>query len=396
VIEQIKSSQDISALGLLNSTCYYIPVRVEGAAEERVFLQVPERIYRHDSFWIPALDGDISSVFDVTKNPYFTHGQAARWIIVDKEGEPCGRIAAFINFNRQHEADKRLGGIGFFECIDDHIAARTLFGVAINWLVEEHQVNVVDGPVNFGENDKYWGLLIKGNGPVAYGMNYNPSYYLQLFNSFGFNIQYRQLTNYISLSKPLPDRFLKIADRVTRSGRYNFRPIKYKHRQRFISNFVEIYNSAWSSFVNFHPIELSVVEKSLREMRPIMIEELIWFAYVDDKPIGFLVAIPDVNEIIRYSGPKLDTWGKCKFMFYKWVRGFTTVRVVVMGIVPEYQNHGIESALIFHAFNEGRKRPNLKHVQLSWVGDFNDKMMALHKAMHSVEYTQHATLRKVL
>ncbi|MFZ6013083.1 MAG: GNAT family N-acetyltransferase [Bacteroidota bacterium] len=396
MIEQAESSLEISSLHVLTSTYHYFPVKVEGAEGEKAFLEVPARIYRLDPFWIPPLEGDISSIFDVTKNPYFSHGQAARWIIVDKLGEPCGRIAAFINFNKQHEGDQRLGGIGFFECIDEKAAAHALFEVAMNWLVEGFQVNIVDGPINFGENDKYWGLLIKGNGPVSYGMNYNPSYYVALFNSFGFNIHYRQLTNYISLSSPLPERFSKIAARVMSSGRYNFQPMKYRNRQRFITDFVDIYNRAWSSFTNFHPIDASVVEKSLRDMRPIMIEELIWFAYSGKKPIGFLVAIPDVNEIIRYSGPKLDLWGKCKFMFYKWIKGFTTVRVVVMGIVPEYQNRGIESALILRAFNEGRKRPQLKHVQLSWVGDFNDRMMAIHKAMHSIECTQHATLRKVL
>ncbi|HMV10540.1 MAG TPA: GNAT family N-acetyltransferase [Cyclobacteriaceae bacterium] len=396
MIEQAELSLETPSISSLSESDRYIAVEVQRPGDERAFLQVPEGIYRLDPFWIPPVHSDISSIFNSAQNPYFSHGEAARWIVVNQTGKPCGRIAAFINFNKQFDDDKKIGGIGFFECIEDDAAANTLFSIAIAWLKERHHVDVIDGPINFGENDKYWGLLVKGTGPVSYGMNYNPAFYLRFFHSFGFSILYKQLTTYVSLARPLPERFVKIAARVAKSRRYKFESIKYRDRGRFIRDFVQVNNSAWATFKGFHPMEESVIEKSLREMRPIMVEELIWFAYADNTPIGFLVAIPDVNRIIKYAGPELDLWGKCKFLFYKWVKGFTTVRVVVMGIVPEYRNQGIESAMIVHAFNEARKRSKFKHVQLSWVGDFNDKMIALHKAMNGIEFTQHATFRKVL
>ena len=374
----------------------YSVVEVDGERLEDIFFQIPERLYKNDPDWIPMVRNDVASVFDRLKNPYFNHGEAIRWVLMNNAGEACGRIAAFINFEKQFDNGKKIGCIGFFECVNDRDAAAVLFDTAAKWLTEHHGVDAIDGPVNFGENDKYWGLLISGFGPVSFGMNYNPPYYRSLFEDYGFTVLYKQITNYVSLSQPLPERFSRIAGRIISSGRYTFRPFRYKERKRYVRDFMHIYNHAWASFNNFHPIDEAVVEKSLAEMRPIMEEDFIWFAYADGEPVGLLVAVPDVNEIIRHAGAKFDWWGKLKFLFYRYVKGFTSVRVIIMGVVPEFQKHGLESALIFHAYNEGLKRPAYRHVQLAWVGDFNEKMIAIHKAMNAIEYKQHATLRKIL
>lgn len=370
-------------------------IGVFGKKLERDFMRVPEFIYSDDPNWISPIESDIAGIFDPDINPYFRHGDAQRWIAVDREGMLVGRIAAFVNFDKMNEDDLRVGGIGFFESIDDRKTAFLLFDTAIQWLIETYSVNAVDGPVNFGENDKYWGLLIEGFTPASYGMNYNPPYYRTLFEDYGFKIHYRQFTNYVSLLNPLPQRFTKIAERVVSQKRYTFKPFRYSDRDEFIRDFVTIYNQAWSSFANFKPMEEAVVRRSLKEMRPVMVEDFIWFSYVDGNPAGLLVGVPDVNDVLRYSGSKFDWWGKFKFLFYKYYKGFASARVVIMGIVPEYQRHGLESGLVYHAFNEGKRRKRYKHVQLAWVGDFNDKMIAIHKAMGAVEDKQHATMRKM-
>src|SRR3970040_258664 len=182
-------------------------IEVSGEQLERDFIRVPELIYRNDPNWIPPIDSEIAGIFDPSVNPYFNHGDAKRWVAVNASGNPAGRIAAFVNFEKIADGDLRVGGIGFFECVNDRRTAFLLFDAAIRWLVQTYRVDAVDGPVNFGENDKYWGLLIKGFTPASYGMNYNPPYYERLFEDYGFRIQYRQFTNYVSLFNPLPDRF---------------------------------------------------------------------------------------------------------------------------------------------------------------------------------------------
>lgn len=381
--------------GIYGQPKYYVQ-QVVNKHLENTFSRIPEAIYHDDPFWIPVIREEISKIFEKSQNPYFKHGEAARWIIFNKEGEVAGRIASFINFEKMFDENKKIGCIGFFECKNDKEAAFLLFDTAIGWLEENFHVDAVDGPVNFGENDKFWGLLIKGFGPVSYGMNYNPPYYQTLFEAYGFQVQYKQLTNYIDLRRPLPERFKKIAERIISNKKYSFKPFRYKKRDHFVNDFIQVYNLAWASFKNYAPIDEDVIRESLKEMKPIMEEDFIWFAYADGKPAGVLLGMPDVNEVIKHSGPRFNWWGKCKFMFFRYLKGFSCARVVVMGIVPEYQRHGLESALIFHAFNAGKKKPSYKHVQLAWVGDFNDKMIAIHKALGAVEDKQHATFRKLL
>lgn len=363
---------------------------------EELFIDVPKALLQDDPFWIPIITAEVRSIFDPSANPYFKHGVAKRWIVVDAYGEVLGRIAAFINFEKMYDGNKKTGCIGFFDCINNRDAAFLLFDTAIEWLVKRYQVDAVDGPVNFGENDKYWGLLIKGFTPPSYGMNYNPAYYQDLFELYGFQIKYKQLTTRIDLEKPIPERFDKIAKRVTANKRHRFERFRNSDRERFVRDFVVIYNQAWASFNNFHPMDADVVRKSLDEMKPVMDGSAIWFVYVDNKAAGILLAIPDVNEILKYSGDTSGWWGKGKFLFYRYKKGFSCLRVILMGIVPEFQQRGLESGLIMHAYAAQHKKRRYKQVQLAWVGDFNEKMIAIHKAIGAREEKQHATFRKTL
>lgn len=360
---------------------------------ENAFFKVPQSIYKNNPNWIAPIDSEIKAIFNKEKNPYFNHGTIKRWILLDQHGVIIGRIAAFIDFHKMYEGDKKLGAIGFFECIDDKKAAFCLFDIAVKWLKDYYQIQMIDGPVNFGENDKYWGLLIDGFGYPSYGMNYNPPYYKTFFEAYGFKINYSQITNLLDLGKPLPERVVSLSNRVLHNQRYHFKHFNYKETTNFVKDFATIYNQAWASFKNFQPIDEAYLLQSLMEIKSIVEETFIWFAYAEGRPIGLVVGMPDVNELLRYFNGKISWLGKLKFLYLKTVKGFSTARVVIMGVIPEYQNLGIESALIYKAYSAGKNIPGYENVQLAWVGDFNRKMLAVHKAMGAVPDKKHATFR---
>ncbi|MEN9414696.1 MAG: hypothetical protein RLZ62_1000, partial [Bacteroidota bacterium] len=164
---------------------------VGDATATRDFLRVPFRIYAQDNSWICPLDKDISEVFNPAMNPAFKNGQCSRWVLYDENSQPIGRIAAFINNNTAYANPQPTGGVGFFECIEDREAAFLLFDTAKTWL-QERGMEAMDGPVNFGERDAWWGLLVEGFRPVPYKMNYNPPYYRDFFESYGFRDYFRQ------------------------------------------------------------------------------------------------------------------------------------------------------------------------------------------------------------
>jgi hypothetical protein len=361
---------------------------------EREFIDLPRKLYSCDPIWVSPLDNEIKAVFDPLRNVFFQHGICKRWIVIDDRNQVIGRIAAFINFRKSHKSPQPTGGIGFFECINDQEAANLLFSTAMAWL-KENEMEAMDGPINFGENDKYWGLLINGFKSPSLGMNYNPPYYVDLFESFGFEKLYDQYTNYLDATVPLPERFIKIADWVMKKPGYSFRHFQKDQREKYFEDFQEIYNDAWSDFENFAPIEIETIRESFRQMKPVMDEKIIWFAYHHNEPIAFVLCLPDVNQLLKHVNGKLNFWGKLKFAWYRKTMKVDRLRIIIMGCKKKFQNHGIESALIRCLQQEVVPRNTIKGVELAWVGDFNAKMLAVHEATGATKDKVHRTYRFV-
>jgi hypothetical protein len=361
---------------------------------KKAFLDVARKIYQGDELWVCPLDNDVEAVFDPAKNNFHQHGNCIRWLLTDDNGQLIGRVAAFINNEKAYNYEQPTGGMGFFECIDDEKAAFLLFDTAKNWL-RGNGMQAMDGPINFGENDTFWGLLTEGfESPPSYGMNYNPPYYKAFFENYGFKTQYEQITNYLNILKPFPERFRKIANWVSQKPGYEFKHLKANEIDKFAADFMEIYNDAWQGFENFVPITYATILESFKKMKPLMDEKLIWFAYINGEPASFDIILPDANPMIKPLKGKLDLPGKLKFLYQKW-KGVTRMRAIVMGTKQKFQNHGLESALFIKLGEYVLPQNQYEELELSWVGDFNEKMMALHYSMGAVFGKKHLTMRCV-
>ncbi len=359
----------------------------------REFLNLPGKIYRNDPFWVCPPDNDVKAVFDKRLNVYFTHGICTRFILKDNS-KTIGRIAVFINYKKNNPNTIPVGGIGFFECINDRNAACLLFDKSKDWL-KAKGMYAMDGPINFGENDKFWGLLVEGFKPPGIYMNYNPPYYQDFFESYGFQKQYDQLTNFLDITVPFTERFTKIAGWVMKKPGYSFDHISKSNFSKYAKDFQEIYNDAWSDFENFTPMEMETIMETFRQMKPVFDEKIIWFAYYNDEPIAFLVCMPDVNQILRNLDGKFNWWGKIQFLFYSKITTIDRIRSIIMGCKKKYQHKGIESALIRCLQLEVVPRNTIKGVELAWVGDFNDKMIAIHEATGAIRDKVHRTYRYI-
>mgnify|MGYP003487947309 FL=1 len=367
-------------------------IEVNNAATRKSFLDLPRKIYKNDPNWICPLNNDIEWVFDPRKNSYHQNGKCIRWILKDKAGNVTGRIAAFINNRKAYLTGMPTGACGFFECTDNQNAADLLFDTAKAWLTE-NGMKAMDGPINFGENDMWWGLLVEGFAAPYYGMNYHQPYYKRLFERYGFTPLYEQISNSIEIYKPFPERFTKIAEWVAKKQGYHFEHLNKKEFPRFANDFKEIYNDAWKDFDNFTPITDILIRETFEKMKIIMDERLIWFAYVNGEPASMVVIVPDTNELIRNLNGRLGLWGKLKFMLNKWGRKNTRMRAVIMGTKGKFQKHGLESAIIIKLKEYVLPLQQYKELELSWVGDFNTKMIALHEATGATFSKKHITYR---
>ena len=350
---------------------------VKDSKSEKEFLEVARVIYKNDTNWVCPLDQDISNIFNPDKNNFYKHGEAIRWILKSKTGQLLGRVAAFVDFNSANDSDQPTGGCGFFECVHDQPASVILFDAAKAWL-QTKGMQAMDGPINFGERDKYWGLLVEGFSQPAYEVPYNPPYYQELFESYGFQVYFGQEGFHFDLSKPIPARFWKIAEWVAKKPGYRFAHISFKEVDKYILDFTKVFNEAWKDFKeDFEPLQPAYVRNFLMNAKVILEEKFIWFAYYNEEPIAIYLMIPDVNLIFKKFNGRLTLWNKLRLLYAVNTKKLTRAKGILMGVIPKFQGLGIESAFIYHLNTVFKEMPHYKQLEFSWVGDFNPPMRKL-------------------
>jgi hypothetical protein len=368
---------------------------VSTAAHRKAFLQLPVRLYHDDQNWIRPLDKDIEAVFDPQRNKLFENGECTRWLLQDAGGQTIGRVAAFINRNNAFTYDQPTGGMGFFECINSKEAAFLLFDTCKAWL-QSRGMEAMDGPINFGDRYQFWGLLVDGFAEPNYGMLYHHRYYRELFEDYGFRDFFQQYTYCRKVMEPLHPIIIKKAERVFANPDYVFRHIEKDKLTQYGEDLRTIYNKAWANHEGVPEMTREQVNSLMKQFKPILDEDLIWFAYHHEVPIGFFVMLPEMNQIFRYVDGKLALPGIVKFLWHRWRKTCTKMFGLVFGFVPEFQGKGLESAIVAAA---GRhiQVPGQRYqdFEMNWIGDFNPTMMKMVEIMGGKVCKTHITFRKL-
>ncbi len=370
--------------------------------DRQEFHNFPKRLYKGDPHWVCPLDSMVEGYFDPEKNHSFKHGEAVRWILTDDSGKTLGRIAAFIDNKRSSSYRQPTGGLGFFEVVEDREAAFMLFDTAKEWLASRG-MEAMDGPINFGENDNYWGLLVEGFMQQGFGMPYNKKHYRDYFEAYGFRNYFEQYSYHRTVRgadkkiENFPDRIMKIAEWLSKRTGYSFRHFEIRNNRKYFNDICEIYNSTWIYLKkDFTPLEPAFLEESVGRAKPVLDEELIWFAYFNDKPIGFFVLLPDLNQILKQLNGKLNLWNIIRFIYFKTTHKITRVRAIAGGVLHSYQNTGVESAIFYQLYQVFKRKKWLKEMELSWVGDYNPKMLAIYEALGAKRAKTHVTYRYMI
>jgi hypothetical protein len=350
---------------------------VQNQAQERVFLELPVTIYQPYPNWIRPLDKDIIDVFDPKKNKAFRHGTATRWILYDENQVPIGRIAAFVNKKYKTKGDDvPVGGTGFFECINQQTAANLLFDTARDWLVSKG-MQAMDGPINFGERDKWWGLVVEGFQSPLYCMNYNPPYYRELFEQYGFQTFFNQVCFGMHPKEQLSAKFHERHAKLAQDPAFSARHIKKNQLDAYAADFCTVYNKAWAGHGGNKELSLEQCKKIFRQMKPVMDEKIVWFAYHNQDPIAIFINLPDLNQWFKYLNGKFGLLDKLKFLWVKATKKNRRFVGLVFGIVPEWQGKGVDSYIIVESAKIIQHSLDYEEYEMQWIGDFNPKMIAL-------------------
>lgn len=370
---------------------------VTDAAGGRRFIQVAIELYRNDPNWIRPLDKDIDEVFDPEKNKAFRSGSVQRWILQDEEGKLIGRIAAFTNKKYKNKGDDvPVGGIGFFECINSQEAADLLFDNARHWLLKQG-MEAMDGPINFGERDRWWGLVTKGYQEPLYCMNYNPPYYQELFEQYGFKPFFQQICLGMHPKKPLQPKIWERHNRIAEDPGFHAEHIKKNNLEKYAADFTEVYNKAWAGHGGLKQLHKDQVIAMFRKMKPVMDERIIWFVYYNNNPVGIFINLPDLNQWFKHLNGQFGILQKLYFLWLKTFRRNKRFVGLVFGIVPEWQGKGVDAYLIGEAGKlvQSDKVPYTEY-EMQWIGDFNPKMINIAENLGEVFRTRNLTTYRYL
>ena len=375
-------------------------LEVVDARLTRLFHDLPARLHRGQSAYIGPLAEEVEAVFDPAKNPGFANGEAIRWVLTDAAGTTIGRVAAFLNRDAPAVADADLptGGLGFFECIDDQAAATTLFEAGRAWLAARG-MQAMDGPINFGERDRFWGLLVAGfEREPNYGMFWHPPYYQRLFEGYGFQLYFKQYTCARTTTEPLHPSFARRADAFAAGPpAYRFGHARKQEPERMAQDFHHVYNLAWANHSGVPPMSLDKARLLVRQMRPVLDERLLWFAYHDDEPVAFFLSLPELNQIFKRVGPRLDVLGKVRFLWERWRfqhRRPKKMLGVIYGVVPAHQGKGVDAAMLVYA-RQAFVDAGYTDTEMNWIGDFNPRMLATTRSVGAKICKTHVTYRKL-
>jgi hypothetical protein len=315
----------------------------------------------------------------------------------NEAGETIGRVAAFVDKKAANKGnDQPTGGMGFFECIENREAAFLLFDRCKTWL-QEKGMEAMDGPINFGSRDRWWGLLVDGfDRDPNYQCNYNFPYYLDFFESYGFQTYFEQYTFGRKVMDPVTPRLQDKADRLAQNPDYVFRHLQ-KSELHKLSDYIRIvYNKAWANRAETPEISHQQAVLLVKQMKPIMDERLLYFGFYKGEPISFYLSLPEINQIFKYVNGKLDWIGKLKFLWHTLRKTNRKAFGVLFGIVPEHQGIGADGAMILAARDVLQfKYKRYDEYEMNWIGDFNPKMILVVEQVGGDRVKTHITYRKL-
>lgn len=356
-------------------------IEVKNPTLAKEFILTNVYLNRANPAYIRPIDKEINEVFDPSYNKAFRSGEITRWILKDDEDRLLGRIAAFVNKKYKNKGDEvPVGGIGFFDCIHNQEAADLLFDVARHWL-GQRGMEAMDGPINFGERDKWWGLLVEGFHEPLYGMNFNAPYYKDLFETYGFKPFFHQLCFGMDPMKPLNDKVLQRHAALAADPGYHAGKIDRRHLEKYADDFIAIYNGAFAGHGGMKQMRKEQALQLFRKMKPLLDEDIVWFAYYQQKPIAMFLNIPELNQYFKHFNGKFGLLQKLQFL---WLRSRGACRHftgIVFAVIPEFQGKGVDAYIINELAKVVQPARFYQRYEMQWIGDFNPKMVNVAKTL---------------
>ena len=340
--------------------------------ELRAFIRLPWGLYSGSPNWVPPLLSERRRHLDRRRNPFFEHADA-EYFLAWNGPQPVGRITAHVDHRLNEFQASRWGLFGFFECERDPSVAGALLDAAQGWLVERGRDRML-GPLDFSTNHEC-GLLIEGHDlPPQILENWHQPYYREL-------LERQEMAKAMDLYKweimtadrdkmlPVID---ELADRVEPEHGIRLRRMRKRELGSEVRAFMEVYNQAWSSNWGFVPLTDHELDHMAKELKPVLDEDFACVAETaDGRLAGVSLSLPDYNQVLARLNGRLLPLGWLTALRTR--RRIDKIRVIALGVKPEFQHTGVAAALYRDVWDACLRR-GMEGAETGWILEINDPM----------------------
>ncbi|MEX0993391.1 MAG: hypothetical protein WDZ37_05275 [Solirubrobacterales bacterium] len=362
------------------------------------FIKLPWQLYRNEPNWVPPLISERRRFLDRSRNPFFQHAEA-EYFLAWRDGRPVGRISAHVDRNLNEFQGNRWGLFGFFECENDREAANALLAAAEAWLRERGRDRMV-GPMDFTTNDEC-GLLIEGyelEPLILEGWHHR--YYRELIDGYGLGkamdlCMWKLRLDEVDERGGFHPMIVSAAEKVTAEHGVTIRNMRKRRLAQEIERFLEVYNAAWERNWGFVPLSDEEVRHYAKDLRPILDERWAWMAERDGEILGAALSLPDINQCLKHMNGRLLPFGWAKFLWHR--RKIERLRVLALGVKPEYQHLGIAASFYIEHVNTARSEHD--HIwwgEMGWILETNEPMNRAMEGMGGKIVKRYRVFEKLL
>lgn len=363
---------------------------VRSSADLRGFVSLPYRLYADDPIWAAPLRRDVNLLLSRTKNPFFEHAEA-EYFLAEHEGRIVGRIAAIANRAHNEFHSDRVGFFGFFETEQDQPVADLLLEAVATWL-RERGFDTMRGPASFSTNDES-GLLVEGfDTPPVVLMPHNPPYYLDLLTAAGFT-KAKDLLVYqggsMERALPTPERLTRGVERIRNRMGLTIRPLRTREFTTEVERIKDLYNRSWERNWGFIPLTDHEIDHLAHQFKPVVEPVLAPFLEKDGEPVGFALALPDLNVPFRRNRQGRFLPGLVRLLWDLKTRRIRRMRILLLGILPEYRGRGFD-AILYHWLWEKGNAMGIHWAEAGWILEDN---AAMNTALVKIGFSVYKTYR---
>ncbi|MBK8984427.1 MAG: hypothetical protein IPM38_19435 [Ignavibacteria bacterium] len=370
-------------------------LEVGSETEKNKFIEFPYKFYKGNKYWVEPLRFDVKNNLDEKKNPFYKHAKIKLWLAY-KNGELSGRIAGIINDTHNKFYNDKVGFFGFFESVNDINVSNALFEKAAEF-VKVNGMDTLRGPVNPSTNDECGLLTDSFDSPPVMLMPYNPEYYLKLYDSFGLkkakDLYALWISKDVIKNEPMMNKLNRISEMIIKKENLTIRNVNMKDFKNEVQKVREIYNNAWQENWGFVPMTEEEFNFIADNLKLAVDPDYVEFAEIDGNPIGFSLALPDVNQAIKGLNGKLFPFGFIKFLLNK--KKIDQLRVIIMGVKKEYHKKGIDAVFYRNIIKAGNRK-GIRGAEISWVLEDNLAMKQTAEKLGAHVYKTYRIFDKAL